>query len=553
MRKDLYTNGSVDLPTISKKRSYFDLTHSSHIDMNIGMLYPIDQFIDLVPGDTFEYAHKAHLRMTNPPKTPTMDQLVFDIYFFYVPNRIVWDDWDKFISNNSGNDFYTGYTNTEPVVDLAGKTPSSSYAKLDHSVLDYLGFGSSEVIGSTIGSLNPSALPVRGYYKIWNEYFRYESLQHPILVSTGNTPIGSLMSSSGNYYTNTTVNKQYPTWSSYHNTECYGLNLMPVNRLPGYFSRALPQPLAGDDVKILQEISILSPEAFLGTDHSIGYSLYANNGNVGISAGSGTINWLDGNLGTSDSNSIRALSQAFALNKFLYIDNVYGKRITEWTYGHFGVNVPDSRVQRPEFLAKKRIYVNINQIMQSSETGTSPQGNAGAWSETYDVGKDFVKSFVEYGNLFALGCIRVLNHSFAQGIDRKWSRRTRFDYYLPEFNNVGDQEIKTKEIYCNTTYPDQTWGYQERYAEYKMIPSRVAGYMRPQVTGTLALWTYTDYYSTAPTFNIGWMFEPHGNFNDTIYIDDSTAPSFILDYVAEIKGYRSMPYHNEPGDLNGSW
>lgn len=192
--------------------------------------------------------------------------------------------------------------------------------------------------------------------------------------------------------------------------------------------------------------------------------------------------------------------------------------------------------------------------MQSSSTDTtSPQGNAGAWSETYDVSKDFVKSFVEYGNLFALGCIRVLNHSFAQGIDRKWSRRTRFDYYLPEFNNVGDQEIKTKEIFCNTLLPDQTWGYQERYAEYKMIPSRVAGFMRPQVTGTLAVWTYTDYYASAPTFNIGWMFEPHANFNDTIYIADTTAPSFILDYVAEIKGYRSMPYHSEPGDLTGSW
>ena len=465
MRKDLYTNGSVDLPTISKRRSYFDLTHSSHIDMNIGMLYPIDQFIDLVPGDTFEYGHKAHLRMTNPPKTPTMDQLVFDIYFFYVPNRIVWDDWDKFIANDSGNDFYTGYSGTEPVVDLAGKAPSSSYAKLDHSVLDYLGFGSSEVIGSSIASLNPSALPVRGYYKIWNEYFRYESLQHPVLVSTGNSPIASLMTSSGNYYTNTSGNNQYSTWTSYHNVECYGLNLMPVNRLPGYFSRALPQPLAGSDVKILSSVSLTSPTASgnnASSNSSFGltvtglsaYASYEGKTIAGPSSGV-TVTSINGVLSGVD-NSIRALSQAFALNKFLYIDNVYGKRITEWTYGHFGVNVPDSRVQRPEFLAKKRIYVNINQIMQSSETGTSPQGNAGAWSETYDVSKDFVKSFVEYGNLFALGCIRVLNHSYAQGIDRKWSRRTRFDYYLPEFNNVGDQEIKTKEIYCNTSLPDQT-------------------------------------------------------------------------------------------------
>lgn len=564
MRKDLYTNGSVDLPKITKKRSFFDLSHSSHIDMNPGILYPVDQVIEIVPGDTFDYSHKLNIRMTNPPKTPVMDQLVLDLYFFFCPNRIVWTNWDNFITDFSGSNYYTNFGGSYPTIQV--NQLANGNTALFYSVLDFLGWTPSNIYAGN-ASLNPSLLPVRGYYLIWNEFFRFAPLQYPIAIDTNDTSMPDTLINPGglSYYTLASSDSTNG-YTAYSTVKYAGLSLMPVNRLPGFFSRCLPQPTIND---VLINLSI--PSSFSGSLSPVQGLFNADPGyddhlittsNPGVSYGSFVASDISVyNAGTREAllgfnnlygGSIRDLSNAFALNKFLYIDNVYGKRITDWTYGHFGVNVPDSRVQRPEFLAKKRVYININQIMQSSETGTSPQGNAGAWSQTFDEGFDFVKSFTEYGFLFTLGCIRVLNHTFSQGIDLHWRYRTRYDYYLPEFNNVGDMAIQKSAIYVDPSY-NSTFGYQERYAQYKMIPSRVAGYMRPQVSNTLAIWTYTDYYNTAPTLSASWMFEPKGNIERTMYINFSTAPGFILDYVADIKAYRSMPYNSLPGGLTGSW
>ena len=264
MRKDLYTNGSVDLPAITKKRSFFDLTHSSHIDMNVGSLYPLDQVIPIMPGDTFDYSHRLNIRMTNPPKNPTMDQLVFDIYWFYVPNRIVWDNFDNFITNKASN-YYSDFSFTYPVCDIQNPAlTGSGYPKLEGSVLDYLGFGCLAFKGSGVGgAFNPSALPVRGYYKIWNEYFRYEPLQSEILVGTTDSAIpytaymntGNLGTSSASDFYQASAD-QANVYTDLMNLQCYGYCLAPVNRLPGYFSRSLPQPLAGSDVSILSSITI---------------------------------------------------------------------------------------------------------------------------------------------------------------------------------------------------------------------------------------------------------------------------------------------------------
>lgn len=563
MRKDLYTNGSVDIPKISKGRSFFDLSHSSHITMNSSFLYPIDSVIQVVPGDTFDYSHKLNLRMTNPPKTPTMDLLCLDLFYFYVPHRIVWDDFDKFITGYDSN-FYNPTTPVFPTIDIVNPSLSTTYyASLFGSVLDYQGYGGINFQGSGISAdLNPSALPPRGYYLIWNEYFRYESLQQEVLISHSSgvtlyNTVGINTGIASNYFElavdSNFNNSSVGTFSYLMGGQLFKLALCKVNRLPGYFSRALPQPLAGSDVKILEDIVIGTPRTTNGSGSLVTGSLSMSS--TGMTAGGNTVSYLQGTLQDSSSNNIRALSNAFALNKFLFIDNVYGRRITEWTYGHFAINVPDSRVQRPEFLAKRRVYININQIMQSSETTqSSPQGNAGAWSQTFDSAHDFSKSFVEYGYIHALGCIRVLNHTYAQGIEKHWNYRSRYDFYLPEFNNVGDQPIYQKEIYANTTTPTAVFGYQERYADLKMIPSRVAGLMRPQVSNNLAIWTYTDYYTSAPLLSALWMFEPQDNINRTFFFSQSdTVPGFILDYVTDIKAYRTMPYHSIPGGLTGSW
>lgn len=568
MRKDLYTNGSVDLPKITKGRSFFDLSHSSHVDMNIGILYPIDQVIEIVPGDTFDYSHRLSLRMPNPPKTPTSDQLVLDIYWFYTPLRILWKNFDKFITG-SGDQNYVAVNPVMPTIDLQNPNIASSNTilkDLRFSVLDYLGYGNFSVIGAGASAIfNPVLLPVRSYYYIWNEYFRYEHLQKEVLIDFDDTidnyvnqaPLLSNIQVA-NFYLLANKTNNPGVYNHLMSKKYFGLCLMPTNRLPGYFSRALPEPIQGGDVKILEDINVVNPAITRsGTSPSPFGGTVVSDSSGYLETSNGPIGSLIGNLGSSESNTIRALSQAFALNKFLYIDNVYGQRITEWTYGHFGVNVPDSRVQRPEFLAKQRVYVNINQIMQSSASETnSPQGNAGAWSQTYHQAFDFAKSFVEFGYLISLGTIRVLNHSFSQGINKLWSYRTRFDFYLPEFNNCGDQEIMTRELYpafSSGSTVDVVFGFQERYAHLKMIPSFVAGHMRPDSPNTLAIWTYTDSYAGVPSLSATWMMEPRVNVDRTLYLNQDTAPAFILDFVADIKAYRTMPYHSIPGGLTGSW
>lgn len=564
MRSDLYTNGSVDLPKIKKGRSFFDLTHSNSCDMNVGVLYPIDQAIQVVPGDTFDYSHRLNIRMTNPPKTPTFGTLAFDIYWFYTPNRILWRNWDRFITGNY-NQGYNVVTPSMPVVDIQNSSLSSAnniLKDLHFSVLDYLGFGNLSIIGTgATGLFNPQLLPVRAYYYCWNEFFRYESLQKEVLIDFDDTsmsyltyaPVLSNIQVSSFYNLNLKTNDS-SIYNHLMSKKYFGLALMPVNRLPGYFSRCLPQPQAGSDVKILENLTLSSVTTINSSGSTITGSL--STGATGLTAGGTNASLKSNNVG-GESNTIRALSNAFALNKFLYIDNVYGQRITEWTYGHFGVNVPDGRVQRPEYLAKKRVYINVNQIIQSSETTqTSPQGNAGAWSQTYDSGYDFAKSFVEYGFLLTLGCIRVLNHTFSQGIDKFWSYRSKFDYYLPEFNNTGDETVFTDELYpavASGQSNHTAFGYQERYAHLKMIPSKVCGYMRPGITGSLAIWNYADLYSSAPTLSATWMMEPRDNVDRTLFFSQDTAPAFILDYVADIKAYRTMPYHSIPGGLTGSW
>lgn len=569
MSKDIYSTYKADLPDITKKRSYFNLNHSHHMDMVPGSLYPMDQVMDVVPTDTFIVGHKLQIRMTNPPKTPTMDQLVLDIYFFGVQNRLVWDNWNKFITNYDPN-FYSPTQPTYPIIDIVNPNAGTGngYAALDCSVLDYLTYGGLSFFGSGIDSkLNPSALYVRGFYKIWNEYFRYESLQTEILVPTGDNftsytnLVGPVNADIYNYFTYNSHNAD--KWTKNITRELFGLCLPPVNRLPDYFSRALPQPLAGADVKILDDFQLSNPTitgsntssntwASLGVNGLTSYGAIQGVQLKGINS-SGTQNATISSIGgsiNSSSNSIRSLANAIALNRYLYIDNVYGRRITEWTYGHFGANVPDSRAQRPEFLGKKRIYININQIMQASETSAnSPQGNAGAWSQTFDSGHDYTKSFTEYGMLFAVGCIRVLNHTYAQGLNRQWTRRTRFDYFLPEFQNTGDQNAFQYEIYANSVTPMQSWGYVERYAEYKGLQSRVVGYMKPQISGSLAVYHYADYYASAPSLSASWMFEPIENIERTMYFSFETVSPFLVDIVWDVKAYRSMQYTSMPGEL----
>lgn len=559
MAKDVYVSNNMSLPEITKKRSFFNLNHSSHLDMNCGLLYPIDKPWEVIPGDSFDAGIKMSIRMSNPPKVPTCDQLVFDLFYYYVPNRIVYDNWDQFITGDTGTDYTVLSNLTVPQI----VCQNTSAQNFEFSLLDYIGFNNLKfpaVSGSTTTYFATNALPIRGYYRIWNEFFRYESLQQPVLVPT---------SGSTTYVDDHNFDffKDVFVYSDYSGLQTYpyhGLSLMRTNRLPDYFSRALPAPVAGPDVKILEDIFIKNP-AVSGTNgsSSTSSSIQVNNlspyqafNNNRLATGGSFLSSLTGSLDYGTSNSIRALSNAFALNKLLYTENIYGRRITEWTYGQFGVTVPDDRVQRPEPITRRRIYLNMSQIMQSSETGTTPQGTAGAWSYTeFRDTNLFFKSLVEFGYIHVLGTIRVLNHTYAQGTPRDYQYQTRFDYFMPPFVNVGDQDLKLHELYFNGYYGNQNevFGYQERNKHLKVGMNYVAGHMRPQATNTLAIYTYTDYYSSRPYLSDEWIQEPIENIDRTMYLAHDVSPQFIVDCVHLVKAWRTMPYNSEPGGLTGSW
>lgn len=555
----------TDNPKINKRRSYIpNLSHKSQIDFNPGFLVPLDRPWEILPGDTWKVKHSLKIRMTNPPKVPVMDQLVLDLYYFYVPFRIVWTNFDKFITGDTGTDWEKISDLTVPLLEIEGPFVSGD-------LLDFLGVYHAD---STNSPIYINALPIRGYYDIWNWYFRYEPLQEELYFSKGNSLVTYDHSYVASSINDPYDNAYFDYMDGLRSNAVENPLLAPVNKLDDYFTRVLPKPQAGPDInilglnnvvlssgssdmglKILTDSNVRAAEEFLVIDPHDS-SLTGNYGLLGSSP-SGYIPYgISGQFNGVTGNTIRDLRMAFALDSLLTIDARYGRRINEYTIGHYGVTVPDFRVDMPEFLSHKRIYINVNQVIQSSSTTVdSPQGNVGAWSETVDSGFDFVKSFVEHGLVYSLGCVRVLNRTYSQGLDKMFTRNTRFDFYIPALANISDTPVYINQLYdtLGEHFMD-VFGYQEAWAEYKYLPNHVANHMRPQVQNTLAIYNYAEYYASVPTLSEAWIIEPASELDRTMYLEaSSTVSHFVLDIYYNIEAYRTMPLHSLPGTLTNSW
>ena len=569
-------------PQINLKRSKFDMSHSMNTTLNVGEIVPIFLEQDVLPGDTIQIDMSSIVRMATPIY-PTFDNLYMDTYFFFVPNRLLWDNWAKFWGENDDPWIQqTEYTVPQITAPQGGWT--------EGTIADYLG------VPTKISGLSISALPFRAYAKIISDWFRDENLSYICNYSKGDATVAG--SNGGNYVTDCALGGKPALAAKMHD----------------YFTSALPAPQKGPSVNVplggtvplsgsitipAQTVTAASQSMWVGNGtkpsgtqawtpefNNMGssaakYTLFANQaaGTGGATlqraTSAGSINGeaatiqnayvnkpaqnitIPQHTGTSTGTidlsqataaTINQLRTAFAIQKYYENAGLHGTRYIEYLRGVFGVTSSDARLQRAEYLGGKRTPIGMDAVVQTSSTdSTSPQGNVGAFSCTIDKNSMFTKSFEEHGIVMGLAVIRC-EHTYQQGLARGWSRKKWTDYYNPFFAHLGEQAILNKEIYAQgNAQDDQAFGYQEAWADYRYKPSYVTGYMRSNASGTLDAWHYADKYTSKPTLSHDWIVEPKTNIDRTIAVTSQLMHQFIGNWYFKAIYTRPMPVYSVPG------
>lgn len=553
-------------PQVDIQRSTFDRSSGHKTTFNAGKLVPI--YVDeVLPGDTFEMKTSAIIRGSTPI-FPVMDNANLDIYFFFVPNRLVWDHWKEFNGENTTNKWEQTVEYSIP--QMAAPSGNGEVVGWEKGTLaDYMG------IPTLIGPGAPQSeaqwtvnhLPFRAYCLIWNEWFRDQNLQDPVLIDTGDSQTNG-----------THLKPETDPIVSQNQAALTGANLLPVNKYFDYFTGALPEPQKGPDVLLplgntapvitmnsdIKGITTSSPGLRIKSNTPIntqanlavapgGYgtgNLIHTTANVDLANGNIIPANLYADLGNATAATINELRLAFQLQRMYERDARGGTRYIEIIKSHFGVTSPDARLQRPEYLGGERIPINIDQVIQTSGTmeGTTPQGNTGAYSLTGNQGSYFKHSFVEHGYVLGLACVRT-EHTYQQGLEKIWNRKNRFDFYWPALANIGEQAILNKEIYLQSYEKDneQAFGYQEAWAEYRYKPSRVSSAFRSNITGSLDAWHYADYYEELPKLSAEWVQETYKNVDRTLAVQSTLEDQYIADFWFKCTCTRPMPIYSIPG------
>lgn len=563
------------VPETHVSRTRFKRDQNILTTFDAGKLVPF--YVDeVLPGDTFDVNTAAIIRMTTP-KYPTFDDAYIDFYYFFCPNRILWDNFKQFMGEADEEPWMPTKTYQVPVIKILGN-PNNDADKgpKEQSILDYMGVPTKINEKGSKRNIEINALPVRAYVKIWNEYFRDQNVENPAVYYTGDE--------SEQYIDEPDQSEEVTLQRGIRGARC-----LPVNRFHDYFSSCLPSPQRGPEVTIALtgnapvraytekdltdskigtgffnnefNTGIVNHTSISFTKEGTKYSVNRNNaGNAAPQSGGYYIqpmsqddaNFFDAWLGTDLTNiqatTINQLRQAFAVQHYYEALARGGSRYREQVRALFGVSISDKTVQVPEYLGGGRYHVNINQIVQTSGQQTendTPIGETGAMSVTPISESSFTKSFEEHGFVIGVMCVRH-NHSYQQGLERFWSRKDRLDYYFPQFANLGEQPVKKKEIMLTgTSTDDETFGYQEAWADYRMKPNRVSGKMRSNAEGTLDFWHYADSYQEVPTLSQEWMNEGKNEIARTLIVQDE--PQFFGAIRVMNNTTRCMPLYSVPG------
>lgn len=545
----------AQVPHAEIQRSRFTRANNHKTTFNEGQLIPI--YLDeVLPGDTHQINMSALVRMATPIY-PIMDNLWMDVYFFFVPNRLVWEHWREFNGQNNTTHWEQPVDYTIPQI----KAPAVGWTK--GTLADYFG------LPTYTKNISVSALPFRAYCLIFNEWFRDQNLQDPAMVNLDDATVTG--SNSGDYVTNAQL----------------GALPLKAAKMHDYFTSALPAPQKGPDVSLgLAGVAPVywadqNKEFFGDGQNNLGLSVYevtsqkplwsrhvegatewGDRSNLTGTTdktipvmGDGAINkgYLAADMASVTAITINQMRQAFALQRLYERDARGGTRYTEILKAHFGVTSPDARQQRPEYLGGYHMPININQVIQQSATDTtSPQGNTAAYSVSTMSRNLVTKSFTEHGFIMGLAVVRQ-DHTYQQGIRRFWSRKDRTDFYWPALANLGEQAILNKEIFAQgTAEDDEVFGYQEAWADYRYAPSYVTGAFRSNLSedergGSLDAWHLADYYSELPSLSDTWIEEGDESMNRVLAVSSEIENQFLADMYFVNKTTRPMPLYSVPG------
>lgn len=543
------------VPSVETERSVLNRSHTHRTTFQSSYLIPF--FVDeILPGDTISLRHSVFIRMLQALDVPIMDNLYFDTFYFFVPNRLVWDNWQRFCGERPDPDSTIDFSVPQKRYGPTQEPPR-------HGVADYFGCPVAPQVAIGQGEVYElNALPFRAYALIYNEWFRDQNIIDSVVIPKGDGPDTGADISSANY--------------GY---------LRRRGKRHDYFTSCLPWPQKGDDIEIplgstapvIGDGKALGLRAvYGGNDHPIGLGwlstgLEATSAALGLNVGdaynpgtqpdTGKAIGLDvvasnthvyADLSTAVAATVNEWRYAIALQRFQEREARGGSRYTEILRSFWKVISPDQRLQRPEYLGGSSDPIHVSQVHQTAPSATAAVGKLAAYVYGGSQKHGFNKSFVEHGYVIGICNVRA-DLTYQQGVPRMFSRQTRYDFFWPVLAHLGEQEVLNKEIFYSNVQAGNNlvFGYQGRYDEYRYKPSMITGQLRSTADHSLDVWHLSQEFGACPQLNQEFIEEAVPMARVKAITDPDTADAdWLMDAYFQYKHTRVMPTYGVPGFMD---